>query len=118
VSIPTPRPSGRWTPEYARLVLDAFDKSELSLAEFARRRGVGTQRIRWWQNQIRRPPRSNGPHLVELVVTGSPEPIAPAADVAAVIRVRCPSGHVLELAHCSPEQALCAVFRALQQTRC
>jgi transposase-like protein len=116
--IPTPRPSGRWTPEYARMILEAFENSELSMAEFARRRGVCTQRIRWWQKQMHRRPQSSPPHLVELVVTGSPEPIAPAADAAVVVRVRCPSGHVLELAHCSPEQALFAVFRALQLTRC
>jgi hypothetical protein len=116
VSLPTPRSSGRWTPEYASTILDAFDNSKLSLAEFARQRGLDTQRIRWWRNQM---DRSEGPRLVELVVKAAspPTPTAGVAD-ALVLRIRCPSGHVLELAECELERSLVAVLRALREAGC
>jgi hypothetical protein len=46
------RGRGRWTPAEARSVLEAWRRSGLPLARFARHRGYGVQRLRWWKGKL------------------------------------------------------------------
>ena len=77
----------RWSPADARSVLAELEASGLSVAEFARRRGVHPERLRRWRARYRGEHRPVGPRLVELV----------AAAPRGALRVLCPSGHVVEL---------------------
>jgi transposase-like protein len=43
--------SSYWTEAEAQAVLEAYEKSGLSMAEFARRHGLGPQRLRWWKKR-------------------------------------------------------------------
>ncbi len=42
----------QWKPEEARRELKAWRESGLPLATFARQRGVGNQRLRWWRERL------------------------------------------------------------------
>lgn len=43
--------SSYWTEAEAQMVLEAYEASGLSVAEFARRHGLGPQRLRWWKKR-------------------------------------------------------------------
>ncbi len=43
--------SNYWTEAEAQEVLEAYEASGLSVAEFARRHGLGAQRLRWWKKR-------------------------------------------------------------------
>jgi transposase-like protein len=43
--------SSYWSESEARAVLEAYEASGLSVAEFARRHGLGPQRLRWWKKR-------------------------------------------------------------------
>ncbi|QRK10889.1 transposase [Archangium violaceum] len=45
--------SSYWSESEARAVLEAYEESGLSVAEFARRHGLGPQRLRWWKKRRR-----------------------------------------------------------------
>lgn len=79
----------RWNAQQARSVLEELDASGLSVAEFARRRGVHPGRIRRWRARLRPSLQADSPRLVELVPTN----VAPRG----ALRLHCPSGHVIEL---------------------
>jgi transposase-like protein len=40
-----------WTEAEAQAMLEAYEASGLSVAEFARRHGLGPQRLRWWKKR-------------------------------------------------------------------
>jgi hypothetical protein len=42
----------QWTKAEARQVLAAWKKSGLPLGTFARERGVGAERLRWWRKRL------------------------------------------------------------------
>jgi hypothetical protein len=64
----------RWKPAEAREVLQAWRKSGLTLAEFARKQGVGAWRLQWWKQRLaEQSDEGDGPlKLVPAVVTGMP----------------------------------------------
>lgn len=90
----------QWTPAEARRALAAWRKSGLPLATFARERGIGAEKLRWWRNRLdgtvsvaaaKPPPRK--PRLVPAVVT------APLLSLnTAAVAIRVPGGPVLEIA--------------------
>ena len=43
--------SNYWAEGEAQAVLEAYEASGLSVAEFARRHGFGPQRLRWWKKR-------------------------------------------------------------------
>lgn len=79
--------SKRWTRAQARDAVERLEASGLSVAEFARRHHQSPERLRRWRSTFRQ--ECGGPSLVELV----PRPTAPTAQ----LRIRCPSGHIVEL---------------------
>ncbi len=74
--------SGRWTESGAREALEEFAQSGMSLAAFARDRGVSTQRFAYWRRRLveRQPPafvsvalpgvEATRPTGVEILVSG------------------------------------------------
>lgn len=89
----------QWTPTQARRALAAWRKSGLPLATFARQRGIGAKRLRWWKSRLggavsaaaAKPPRK--PRLVPAVVT------APLLQLSrAPVAIRMPGGPTLEIA--------------------
>ena len=96
----------QWTAVHARELVDDLEASGLSMAQFCRERGVSADRLQKWRSRFRREvarsaqragapptaheePRSD-PRLVELVA----RPVDSRTGVC--LRVRCPSGHVVE----------------------
>lgn len=106
--VPSPR---RWTADYAAGVLHDLERSSLSMAAFARQRGFGVQRLRWWRARLRR--LGHAPRVIELV------PIRPAAPVVTgCLRVSCPSGHVIEATGVDLVTVLTVALRALGDVQC
>lgn len=89
----------QWTPAEARRELSAWRKSGLPLATFARSRGIGAKRLRWWKSRLggavsaaaAKPPQRK-PRLIPAVATA---PLLQLSTVAVSIRV--PGGPVLEI---------------------
>jgi transposase-like protein len=59
-----------WTQAQARLVVDEFEAGDLSMAEFARQRGVNAERIRRWRIRFSAEAQERGPRIVELIAQG------------------------------------------------
>lgn len=108
-----PRTWTRWTPEHAAGVLRELDASGLTLAQFARRRGLCVQRLRRWRDRLVVPP-TVGPRLVELV----PAVTAPHDERVGSIRLHCPTGHVVELDDVDLAHGVLTVLRALAEAAC
>lgn len=66
--------------------------SGLTLAAFARSRGLHPQRIRDWRTRFEAEAAAEAPRLVELVAAAAAAPPTPRS-----LRLCCPSGHVIEV---------------------
>ena len=94
----------RWTAEQARRELQAFEASGLSLAAFARERGIDVKRLYRWRDRFRQERPADAPvRLVELVARTMP--------TAGSVHVRCPSGHVVTLDGVDLEAGLALVLK-------
>lgn len=103
----------RWTSAHAEVVLREFDDSGLTLAEFARRRGLCVQRLRRWRDRLA-PEPVVVPRVVELVPAASE-----IRDVrGGSIRLHCPTGHVVELDDVDLAHGVLTVLRALAEAAC
>ena len=71
--------------------MDAWRRSGLTVAEFARRIGADDERIRWWRKQLGES-RSTGQVKLVPAVVRVPSPVA-----AAPVVIRLPDGVALEL---------------------
>jgi len=84
----------RWSREQAAAVLEEWKSSGLSLAAFARERGVVAQRLHWWRARLRGQPapRAVSPEhkLVPAIITGAPL-------FAASVTIRATTGEVVEV---------------------
>ena len=86
----------QWKPEQARRALAAWKASGLSLATYARRHGVTSQRLRWWRERLGEWTAPNGTtgsgdaHLVPALITTLP--------VSSAVTVRLPGDVTLEVA--------------------
>lgn len=79
----------RWTRAQARRVIDDLQRSELTVAEFARTRDLHPKRIRVWRDRFDEEAAMEAPRMVELVA------VAPSAPCT--LKLHCPSGHVVEV---------------------
>lgn len=79
----------RWTRAQARRVVDDLERSGLTLAAFSRSRDMHPKRIGEWRKRFEQEAALEAPRLVELVATA---PSAPC-----LLKLCCPSGHVIEL---------------------
>ena len=107
-----------WTPVEAQQVLDRLAASGLSIRAFARKEDLCAERVRWWLRRLAAP-APGGAQLVELVLAAdSPVVPAPTSDQSVLLRIRCPSGHVIEMSDLPAEQALVAALGALRTIAC
>jgi len=93
--------SGRWTEREARTAIDAWRRSGQRLQTFARERGIGAWKLRWWSQKLDAAKESNAKkprtrssasiRFVPALVTGAP--IGGGAQVV----VRLPDGIEVEL---------------------
>lgn len=89
----------QWNPEEAQEVLAEWRASGVSLGRFARERGLGVERLRWWKKRLGdwREPQSGTqrPALVPMVLSESAPAVA-AGKTPVVVRL--PGGLVVEVA--------------------
>jgi hypothetical protein len=84
----------RWTAATARAALEAWRKSGLSLAGFARTHGVGVWRLGWWRKRMEGGAQRRATPIVPL--TFIPATVASAGRTR--IAVRLPGGVEIEAA--------------------
>lgn len=70
-------------------LLGQCERSGLSLAEFARRRGLSAQALRWWRHRLRGLEADSAPEFVEVDLA--------AASSAACFEVVLPTGEVVRV---------------------
>lgn len=83
----------QWTPSEARKALARWKKSGQPMATFARRLGVSSQRLRWWQGRLgewNEPAEASSARLVPAVVT--------SVSAGAAVMVHVPGGVTIEIA--------------------
>ena len=73
----------RWTEARARAMLEAWDRSGLTLSAFARQRGVEPQRLAWWRKRLSERSRLTSGSPVSLV----PVTLRPAPPIALGVSV-------------------------------
>lgn len=92
----------RTTKEQRRLILDEFERSAVSAAEFARRSGLKYSTLAGWRQRHRRakrPRRLRPMRLLEAVLPTLPRPVSPG------LTVFLPGGARLEI-HCAAQLPL------------
>jgi transposase-like protein len=97
----------RWTRAQARRVIDELQGSGLTLTEFARRRELHPKRIRVWRKRFEQEGAVEAPRMVELVTS----PFSPPC----LLKLRCPSGHVLEVTGVELPDGVRALLAALPE---
>lgn len=97
--------SRRWTDADARTVLAAQDASGLSVAAFAAREGIDTQRLYSWRRRLDRPvDAARAPSFIEVRPAGGSE----------LVEVVLRSGHVLRVANSIDPSTLRRLVDALE----
>lgn len=96
----------RWTEIEARGAIRAWRKSGLRLTEFARNRGLNTQRLYWWLKKL-------GPD-VEVEAEILPVHVA-ASPRGEPVLVMLRSGHMLKVGRGFDEEAFCRAVTVLEQ---
>ena len=106
--------SNYWTEAEAQAVLEAYEASGLSVAEFARRHGLGPQRLRWWK---KRRAEQKGPALsfVPVHVTPPPSPEAQRAAGGASMEVMLARGRRIRVEPGFDADALTRLVRTLEE---
>jgi transposase-like protein len=106
--------SNYWTEAEAQAVLEAYEASGLSVAEFARRHGLGPQRLRWWK---KRRVEEAGPALsfVAVHVAAPPSPEAQRAAGTARMEVLLARGRRIRVEPGFDADALGRLVRALEE---
>lgn len=106
--------SNYWTEGEAQAVLEAYEASGLSVAEFARRHGLGPQRLRWWK---KRRAEEVGPALsfVPVHVAAAPSPETQRAAGGASMEVVLARGRRIRVEPGFDADALARLVRALEE---
>lgn len=106
--------SSYWSETEAQAVLEAYEASGLSVAEFARRHGLGPQRLRWWK---KRRAEEGGPALsfVPVHVAAPPSPEARQAPGTASMEVLLAGGRRIRVEPGFDVDALARLVRTLEE---
>jgi hypothetical protein len=113
----------QWNEEHAGQVLDEADRSGLSDPRFARDRGIGPNRIKWWRKRLGRPrvePGAGGQvTFVELKAREPGKPGSPgiAADPGQV-KVHLQNGRQVDVPLHVDLVALCQLLDAVEGRAC
>jgi len=103
-------------------LLDEFEKSGLSGAQFARTVGLKYQTFAYWrhQRQLRQPAMASSakPAPVEWLETVIDQAQAATPVTGSMLIVRLPSGAAMELAHVSQASVAAALLRAWEKAAC
>lgn len=113
----------RVSPARREEVLDEFERSGMTGAQFARTIGLKYQTFAFWrqQRQKRKPGASVPPQrtaTVEWLETVIDKAQSSSAVSASALMVRLPSGAVLELANVSQVSVAAALLRAWEKAPC
>ena len=106
--------SNYWTEAEAQAVLEAYEASGLSVAEFARRHGLGPQRLRWWKKR-RAGETSSALSFVPVHVAAPSSPEAQGAPGAASMEVLLARGRRIRVEPGFDADALARLVRALEE---
>jgi hypothetical protein len=93
--------------------VEAWRKSGLPLATFARQHGLGETRVRWWRNRLDEParrPASTSPTLIAVTIVGTPASSAKRSSMEVVLA----SGHVVRVGADFDAEALVKLVRVLE----
>lgn len=93
-----PEAQSTWTEEEARVVLDQWRESGESLAEFARKRGLGAQRLYWWRKRLSGRARSTA--LISFVPAKVVSKVEASGGLGVVVRL--PNEVSVDLGDASP----------------
>lgn len=107
--------SSYWSEAEAQAVLEACEASGLSVAEFARRHGLGAQRLRWWK---KRRAEEVGPAALSFVpvhVAEVPSPPAQGVAGTASMEVLLAGGQRIRVEPGFEAHALARLVRALEE---
>ena len=115
-------PSGTLTEQDARELLAEFSTSGLSLAAFARARGLHPQRLGWWKTQLARRAAQPEPAPSELPAAPTFLPIhvaapAPVARLAVPFEVVLPDGRIVRVPQDFAAPALAELLAVLGAAR-
>lgn len=106
--------SNYWTEAEAQTVLEAYEVSGLSVAEFARRHGLTPQRLRWWRKR-RAEEMAPALSFVPVHVAAPPTPEAQRAPGAASMEVLLDRGRRIRVEPGFDADALTRLVRALEE---
>ena len=106
--------SNYWSEAEAQAVLEAYEASGLSVAEFARRHGLGAQRLRWWK---KRRAEETGAALsfVPVHVAAAPSPEAQRVGGTACMEVLLARGRRIRVEPGFDVGELARLVRALEE---
>ena len=100
-----------WNPAIAAGILDELRRSGLSLAAFARARGISPVRLRAWRQRLN-PAEAIAPRLVELI------PVRRQVSAPSALRILLVTGTVIEVGVSDLHAELVAVLRAWADASC
>ena len=106
--------SNYWTEAEAQAVLEACEASGLSVAEFARRHGLGPQRLRWWKKR-RAEEAGSALSFVPVHVAAPPSPEAQQAPEGASMEVLLARGRRIRVEPGFDAHALARLVRVLEE---
>lgn len=108
--------SSYWTEAEARVVLEAYEASGLSQAEFAHRHGLKAQRLKWWRSKLGSEAKALSFVPVQVV---SAAPVAQAtAPGESLMEVVLASGRRVRVGPGFEERALARLVRLLEEGTC
>ena len=102
-----------WREEDGRTVIEAWRRSGLPLATFARQHGLGATRVRWWRNRLdeRAPLTPTAPvGLVPITVVGTAIPATTSSTMEVVLT----SGYLVRVRDDFNAEALVKLVRVLE----
>ena len=102
---------GKWSEVEARGFLEAFNRSGLSLQQFAVERGIVPQRLRWWKYRLS---RTVAPVEKEELSAVVPVRLKAAASRGEPVTVLLRTGHMLKVSHGFDEDAFARVVALLE----
>lgn len=116
--MPTTRPASpfarrRWTPEDAREVIAALDRSGKSVSVFAAEHGLDPQRVYLWRRRLG---KAEPTTFQEIVVRPS-SPMSGGKRDATAFEVALPSGDVVRVPASFDEEALARLLDVLARVR-
>ena len=105
---------GQWSEIDARGILEAWQKSGLSLERFAKERGIVPQRLRWWKWKLAEADAALATTDVPAVLPV--RVVAEGARRGEPVTVLLRTGHMLKVSHGFDEAAFARVVALLEKS--